>query len=130
MKNDEFNPLSKILLGVMSAKFGPGVIGRIGTIAIAGMVVLTLLSGLFAIINIYISAAFGASAVVFAFYAVSKAFQYANRYPELSAMDGAQISRVLTQQGSMRMLEGLAPPPDHVVAATQNPVIDVELARD
>jgi phage-related holin len=122
--NDDLGPVAKVLMGVVSAKFGPGVIGRIGTIAIAGFVVMCLTAIVFAFIDRYI--AFGCFLLMAAllFYVLHRAFNYAEKHPELSAMDGAQVTRLLTQQASQRPLDGLPPPPEFVVMTTENPMIE------
>lgn len=126
MSNDDLNPVAKVLLGVVSAKFGPGAIGRIGTIAISALVVLALMATIFAFINIYFAGTIVLITAALAFYFLERSFRYAEAHPELAAMDGAQISRVLTQQASMRQLEGLPPPPPHVEVTTQNPLVEMQ----
>lgn len=122
MVKDDF---AKVLLGVVSARFGPGAIGRIGTITISALVVFTLIAAIFAFINIYCSLAIVLLTMLLAFYSIDRAFRYAERHPEIAAMDGAQISKVLTQQASMKPLPGLAPPPEYATVPTQNPMIDM-----
>ena len=124
MTNAEPFNWAKILNGVLHATFGPGAIGRIGTIARSGMVVMLLLAVAFGYKNVWIGAGFGVSAIVFIFYCVHRAFNYAIAFPEASAMDGAQMTRVLIQQGAMKPLEGLQQPPPIVGELIQNPLID------
>lgn len=114
---------AKLLNGVLHATFGPGAIGRIGTIAMSGMGVMFLLALAFGFQNLWIGAGFGSSAVVFIFYCIHKAFSYAEEFPEAAAMDGAQISRVLIQQGAMKPLEGLTQPPPIIGEVIENPLI-------
>lgn len=116
--------VAKILGGVMSAKFGPGAIGRIGTIAKAGLVVLGLTAIVFAFVNIWAALTVAFLIVFFGFYCVHRAFSYAEKHPEISAMDGAQVAKVIQQQGSMRQLEGVPPPPPVIVGeVVENPLI-------
>jgi hypothetical protein len=122
MKSDN-DVISKVLLGVVSAKFGPGAIGRIGTFAIAVIVVLALLAIVFSFKNIYVAGAIAVLDVLFALYALHKVTGYAERHPELAAMDGAQISKLLTHQASMKPLEGVPPPPPYIEATVPNPMI-------
>lgn len=117
---------AKLLHGVLQARFGPGAIGRIGTIAKGGMVVIALLALFFGYFNLWIGAGFAALDVIFIFYCVHRAFNYAIAFPEASAMDGAQISRVLLQQGSMRTIEGIQQPPPIVDEIVQNPLIEMQ----
>lgn len=124
MKNSDHDILSKVLLGVVTAKFGPGALGRIGTIAIAAFVTMTVIAGLFAFINPMFSLVIMGAEALLAFYVVHRAFNYAELHPELSAMDGTQISKIMSQQGSMKPLEGIAPPPPYIEATVQNPLIE------
>lgn len=125
MKHVDGDAVAKILLGVVSAKFGPGAIGRIGTIAKAALAVLALMAVVFAFVNVYLSAGTVAAVVVLSIYWIHRSFKYADDHPELAAMDGAQIQRVLTQQASMRRLEGVPPPPPFVEEVIQNPFIEM-----
>ncbi|MFC7377688.1 hypothetical protein [Brevundimonas sp. GCM10030266] len=124
MNSTEPTGWAKLLSGVLHANFGPGAIGRIGTIAKAGMVVIALLAIAFGFRNIWVGAAFAALDIAFIFYCVHQSFGYAKAFPEAAAMDGAQISRVLIQQGAMRPLEGLSQPPPIVSEVIQNPLIE------
>lgn len=123
MKSSDSDTIAKILLGVVSAKFGPGALGRIGTIAIAAFVVLAVLAIVFAFINVYLAGAIAVLDAMLAFWVTEKAFRYAERHPELAAMDGTQVSKLMTHQASMRQLDGLAPPPTYIEATIQNPMI-------
>lgn len=116
----------KLLNGVLQARFGPGAIGRIGTIAKSGMVVIAVLALFFGYFDVRLGAAFAMLDVIFIFYCVHRAFNYAHVFPEASAMDGAQISRVLVQQGAMRPLEGLPTPPPYAQEVIQNPMISAQ----
>lgn len=123
MKNGDKDTLSQVLLGVISAKFGPGALGRIGTIAITAFVVLTLIAGIFTFSNPTYSLAIMAVVAALAFYVVHRAFDYAEKHPELSAMTGTEITKFRAQQASMRQLEGLSPPPPHVNETIRNPLL-------
>lgn len=107
----------------MSAKFGPGAIGRIGTIAMSAMVVLAVPIFVLAFFNAYIAGAGLLLIGGIAFYTVHHCFKYANAHPVVAAMDGAQIVKVLQQQASMKPLEGLPPPPSEVGQLIQNPLV-------
>lgn len=123
-KND-LSSIAKILIGVVTAKFGPGAIGRIGSIAIAGSVIVGLVAIVFAIIDIRYAVALPFFIILIIGYAIHRSFKYAEDHPELAAMDGAQISRLLTQQAAMRQIEGIPNPPEYVEATTQNPLIEL-----
>lgn len=130
MTNPDGGGWTRILSGVLQAKFGPGAIGRIGTIALAGMVVIAVLTMFFGYFNIWVGAGFAGFGIIFIFYCVHRAFNYAIAFPEASAMDGAQISRVLAQQGSMRRLEGVIQPPPFTTEVIKNPLLDQEKGED
>lgn len=123
MTSPEPGQWAKILNGVLHANFGPGAIGRIGTIARAGMVVMFLLAIAFGYKNIWVGAVFAVLDIAFIFYCIHQSFGYAKAFPEASAMDGAQISRVLIQQGSMKPLEGLTQPSPIIGEVIENPLV-------
>ncbi|MNR96413.1 hypothetical protein D3C72_275680 [compost metagenome] len=122
--NFDSDALSRFLSGVMTVKFGPGAIGRIGTVALISVASMTLICFVIARMNVWAGlAAFGVLAL-FAFTFLIIAFVYAWRHPELSAMDGAQVSKVMLHQGAIRPLDGLQQPPPIVGEVIQNPLIE------
>lgn len=114
--------LSKILSGVLKASFGPGAIGRIGTVVIAMMVVLAVLAVLLAFVYpiAIIGVAVAVVGVVVTFMLL--AFSYATKFPEFAAMDGSQIARVMIQDLAQKPLPG-APPIELRAAPIENPLL-------
>lgn len=113
----------------MSAKFGPGAIGRIGTIAMSAMVVLAVPIFVLAFSNPYIAGLGLLLICGIAIYTLHQCFKYANAHPVVAALDGAQMTRVLQQQASMRSLEGLPPPPSELRELVQNPLAEGQEAE-
>lgn len=124
--NFDADALGRFLNGMLTVKFGPGPLGKIGTIVLVGVGAMLIMASIFAFINMWAGLAVTGVMAAFIFYFLHRAFNFADRHPELSAMDGAQVTRVMMQQGSMRPLEGLAPPPPIVGEVIQNPMIDTQ----
>lgn len=123
MNHDSGGALSRFLSGVMAIKFGPGAIGRIGTVALVGLASMTLICLTFSFINIWAGVAVFGVLALFVFTFMIIAFVYAWRHPELSAMDGAQVSKIMLQKGTIRPLDGLPQPTVIAGEVIQNPLI-------
>ena len=126
MRESDTSSLAKVLQTVLAAKFGPGAIGRVGTIAMAAMVVISIpvlalvfFNPIAACVGLFLIAAI-------AIYTLQWCFRYAEQHPVASAMDGAQMTRVLTQRGAIKPIEGIPPPPDFDEDLIQNPLIKDE----
>ena len=124
MKGPDTDSLGKILQGVLSAKFGPGAIGRVGTIAMAAMVVLAVPILALAFVAPYVALVGLLLIGGIAIYTLSWCFRYAEMNPVVAALDGSQITKILHQQATMRPLEGIPPPPAIVDSLTQNPTLE------
>jgi hypothetical protein len=102
----------RVLEGLVKATFGPGALGRLGTVAMGAMAVVGAIGLALAFANptfalVAIAAVLG---IVSLFLILG--FSYATKYPQFAAMDGAQIVRALNQEGAMKRLPGLPPIPD------------------
>jgi hypothetical protein len=113
----------KVLQDIVAARFGPGALGRIGTVARAAIAGLCVLGIVTAFINPYITAGCALLLFVIVLDFFRRAFKYADDHPEYAAMDGTQIQKHLASQG-MKALEGLPPIPDYIDVTVENPLIE------
>ena len=96
--------LGKVLEGVVKATFGPGTIGRIGTVMIAALVCLSAVILALAFTKpLYAIIALGGVALLL-FYFLHRVFNFADRNPGYAAMDGAQITRHMMRDVGMKQI--------------------------
>jgi hypothetical protein len=114
--------LSNLALGfgpVAGMKFGPGTNGRIGTVVLGTAIAFAIVAFAMAFKEPLAAVAIlGIAALIVLIY-LAAAYWYANRYPELSAMDSVHVAQVLTHEGAMRA------PPGGPVDVAHPSMIDV-----
>jgi hypothetical protein len=115
-----FHDFARTLQGVVRATFGPGALGRLGTVAIAAMVLLCVLGLAFVVVRPDFALLMAAAILIVVVLFIVRGFAYADRYPQFAAMDGAQITRVMTKDVGIKSLPG-APIIDLDAPLIENP---------
>lgn len=103
---------------VARMKFGPGTNGRIGTVVIALAIICGIVALPLAFREPPLALVALGMAIVLALSYLGAAYWYADRHPELSAMDSVHVAKVLID-GAMRA------PPGSQIDAVQATYIDV-----
>jgi hypothetical protein len=126
-ENTGWNPFAGVwnALGrFVNIRHGPGAIGRIATVVLTAVVILGFIGVAVAIrstgpwLLLVVVVAIVVLPVIF----MLRAFQYADRYPQFAAMDGAQITRLLMQDGAMKQVAGV-PPIELAARPIENPAL-------
>ncbi len=96
----------KVLQGIVKATFGPGALGRIGTVVLGAVVCLTLLGVMAGFIKplylMFIAGMIFATVIAF----LLMAFRYAEIHPQFAAMDGAQMTKYLITSVATKNMPG------------------------
>ena len=104
MQPPNLDSIGKFLGTLAKATFGPGALGRIGTV----MIVTALAFSLPAIVLAYTQPLYAIAALVIVAllvgYFLHRAFNFADRNPGYAAMDGAQITRHMMRDVGMTQL--------------------------
>jgi hypothetical protein len=125
---DQFD-FRRVLEGLTKTTFGPGAIGRIGTVIIAVCVCIVVL-GLplafaypwFALIALLVIGGVGFAFMIFGFH-------YADKHPQWAAMDGSQITKVMTHSPAVKRVGGM-PAIDLDAFPVPNPVLEMNQAPE
>jgi hypothetical protein len=112
--------VTKVLGGVVKASFGPGALGRLGTVFRTVVVCLTLIGLPLAYFQSNLVVLPLVGIILLAWDFLRRGFKYVDQHPAYAAMDGAQITKVLTQDSALKNLPGVIDLPFETVA-TENP---------